>query len=115
MLFRSLGSWLAEITGFAKTSLQPISGAQGEYAGLMTIRAYHHANGEHQRDITIVPSSAHGTNPASGGMAGMKAVVTRWDDNGKIDLDELRENVGKYSERRSGVVVAYSATHGTTA
>src|SRR5690625_5772854 len=76
-LFDELGSWLAEITGFAKTSHQPNSGAQGEYAGLMTIRAYHHANGGHQRDITIVPSSAHGTNPASAVRTGSKVVVIR--------------------------------------
>lgn len=111
-LFDELGSWLAEITGFAKTSLQPNSGAQGEYAGLMTIRAYHHANGDHQRDITIVPSSAHGTNPASAVMAGMKVVVTRCDDNGNIDLDDLRENVEKYSDRLSALMVTYPSTHG---
>src|SRR5699024_4540863 len=87
-LFDELDTWLSEITGFAKMSLQPNSGAQGEYAGLMTIRAYHQANNDHQRDITIVPSSAHGTNPASAVMAGMRVVVTKCDDNGNIDLDD---------------------------
>src|SRR5690625_7874018 len=78
----------------------------------MTIRAYHHANGDHQRDITIVPSSAHGTNPASAVMAGMKVGATRCDDNGNIDLDDLREKVEKYSDRLSALIVTYPSTHG---
>lgn len=111
-LFKELDEWLSEITGFAKISLQPNSGAQGEYAGLMTIREYHYANGENQRDVTIVPSSAHGTNPASAVMAGMDVVVTKCDDHGNIDLDDLREKVKKYSDRLSSLMVTYPSTHG---
>jgi len=111
-LFDELDEWLSEITGFEKISLQPNSGAQGEYTGLMTIRAYHHANGEKQRDVTIVPSSAHGTNPASAVMAGMEVVVTKCDENGNIDLDDLREKVEKYSDRLSSLMVTYPSTHG---
>lgn len=111
-LFKELDEWLSKITGFAKISLQPNSGAQGEYAGLMTIRGYHHANGETQRNVTIVPSSAHGTNPASAVMAGMDVVVTKCDENGNIDLDDLREKVEKYSDRLSSLMVTYPSTHG---
>ncbi|MDX1640259.1 MAG: aminomethyl-transferring glycine dehydrogenase [Balneolaceae bacterium] len=111
-VFDELDNWLSEITGFAKISLQPNSGAQGEYAGLMTIRAYHHANGETQRDVTIVPSSAHGTNPASAVMAGMEVVVTKCDENGNIDLEDLQKNVEKYSDRLSSLMVTYPSTHG---
>lgn len=111
-LFDELDEWLSEITGFAKISLQPNSGAQGEYAGLMTIRGYHHANGETQRNVTIVPSSAHGTNPASAVMAGMDVVVTKCDENGNIDLDDLRDKVEKYSVRLSSLMVTYPSTHG---
>lgn len=111
-LFEELGAWLSEITGFDKVSLQPNSGAQGEYAGLMTIRAYHIANGDSNRTVTIVPSSAHGTNPASAVMAGMNVVVTKCDDNGNIDLDDLREKVEKHSENLSSLMVTYPSTHG---
>ncbi len=111
-LFDELGDWLAEITGFEAVSLQPNSGAQGEYTGLMTIRAYHHARGETNRNITIVPSSAHGTNPASAVMAGMQVVVTKCDDKGNIDLDDLREKVEKHSENLSALMVTYPSTHG---
>ena len=111
-LFDELGAWLSEITGFDKISLQPNSGAQGEYAGLMTIRAYHIANGDINRTVTIVPSSAHGTNPASAVMAGMDVVVTKCDENGNIDLDDLREKVEKHSENLSSLMVTYPSTHG---
>ncbi|MCC5913010.1 MAG: aminomethyl-transferring glycine dehydrogenase [Balneolaceae bacterium] len=111
-LFDELGEWLAEITGFEKVSLQPNSGAQGEYAGLMTIRAYHLANGDKQRTVTIVPSSAHGTNPASAVMAGMDVVVTKCDENGNIDLVDLREKVEKHSDRLAALMVTYPSTHG---
>ena len=111
-LFDELEAWLAEITGFDAISLQPNSGAQGEYAGLMTIRAYHQANGDDKRNVTIVPSSAHGTNPASAVMAGMEVVVTKCDDNGNIDLDDLREKAEKYSDRLSALMVTYPSTHG---
>lgn len=111
-LFDEIEDWLAEITGFDAISLQPNSGAQGEYAGLMTIRAYHRENGDDQRTVTIVPSSAHGTNPASAVMAGMDVVVTKCDDKGNIDLDDLREKVEANSERLSSLMVTYPSTHG---
>jgi glycine dehydrogenase len=111
-LFDELEAWLAEITGFDAISLQPNSGAQGEYTGLMTIRAYHQANGDTKRNVTIVPSSAHGTNPASAVMAGMEVVVTKCDENGNIDLDDLREKAEKYSDRLSALMVTYPSTHG---
>jgi len=107
-----LASWLCEITGFAAVSLQPNSGAQGEYAGLMTIRAYHESRGDHHRNVAIIPSSAHGTNPASAVMAGMEVVVTKCDDRGNIDLDDLREKAEKYSDRLSSLMVTYPSTHG---
>lgn len=111
-LFEELEKWLEEITGFDAISLQPNSGAQGEYAGLMTIRAYHHANGDTQRDVTIVPSSAHGTNPASAVMAGMNVVVTKCDENGNIDLDDLRHHAEKHREQLAALMVTYPSTHG---
>jgi glycine dehydrogenase len=111
-LFDELCSWLAEITGFHSVSLQPNSGAQGEYAGLMAIRAYHKANGDHNRNVTIVPSSAHGTNPASAVMAGMNVVITRCDDNGNIDLDDLREKIDQNKENLAALMVTYPSTHG---
>ena len=86
-----LESWLSEITGFAATSLQPNSGAQGEYAGLLTIRAYHAARKESHRDVILIPISAHGTNPASAVMAGMKVVVVKSDEDGHIDVKDLKE------------------------
>ena len=89
MLFRSLESWLCSITGFAAVSLQPNAGSQGEYAGLMAIRAYHLSRGEGHRDVCLVPISAHGTNPASPIMAGMRVVVVACDDAGNIDVDDL--------------------------
>jgi len=111
-LFDELCSWLAEITGFHSISLQPNSGAQGEYAGLMAIRAYHKANGDHNRNVTIVPSSAHGTNPASAVMAGMKVVITRCDDHGNIDLEDLREKIIQNKENLAALMVTYPSTHG---
>ena len=111
-LFEELDAWLSEITGFEKFSLQPNSGAQGEYTGLMTIRAYHHANKDFERNVTIVPSSAHGTNPASAVMAGMQVVVTKCDEHGDIDLDDLREKAEKYGDRLAALMVTYPSTHG---
>jgi glycine dehydrogenase len=111
-IFNDLDRWLSEITGFAKISLQPNSGAQGEYAGLMAIRGYHHANQDKGRNVTIVPSSAHGTNPASAVMAGMEVVVTKCDEHGNIDLDDLREKAEKYSDRLAALMVTYPSTHG---
>ncbi|MEX0906109.1 MAG: aminomethyl-transferring glycine dehydrogenase [Balneolaceae bacterium] len=111
-LFEELENWLAEITGFDAMSLQPNSGAQGEYTGLMAIRAFHQSNGEPQRNVTIVPSSAHGTNPASAVMAGMDVVVTKCDDHGNIDLDDLGDKVEAHSKRLSALMVTYPSTHG---
>jgi glycine dehydrogenase len=93
-------------------SFQPNSGAQGEYTGLLTIRAYHIANGDHHRNVTIVPSSAHGTNPASAVMAGMDVVITKCDDQGNIDLSDLREKIEKNKENLAALMVTYPSTHG---
>ncbi|NER10476.1 glycine dehydrogenase [Muriicola jejuensis] len=103
---------LSAITGFAATSLQPNSGAQGEYAGLMTIRAYHESRGETHRNVCIIPASAHGTNPASAVMAGMQVVVTKTDEKGNIDLTDLEEKVLKHSENLAALMVTYPSTHG---
>ena len=103
---------LAEITGFDATSLQPNSGAQGEYAGLMTIKAYHENNGDHHRNIALIPQSAHGTNPASAVMAGMKVVVVKSTEAGNIDVDDLREKAEQYSENLASLLVTYPSTHG---
>ena len=100
------------ITGFAGTTLQPNSGAQGEYAGLMVIRAYHHSRGDHHRNIALIPSSAHGTNPASAAMAGMKVVVTKTLENGNIDVEDLREKALLHSANLSCLMVTYPSTHG---
>ena len=111
-LFENLDAWLCEITGFAAMSLQPNSGAQGEYAGLMTIRAYHESRGDSHRTIALIPSSAHGTNPASAVMAGMKVVVTKCDERGNIDLDDLRQKAEQYSHELACLMVTYPSTHG---
>ncbi len=111
-MFDQLCQWLAEITGFAATSLQPNSGAQGEYAGLLVIRAYHQSRGESHRNIVLIPSSAHGTNPASAVMAGMKVVIVKCDDNGNIDVDDLREKAIAHKENLAAVMITYPSTHG---
>ena len=103
---------LSVITGFDATSLQPNSGAQGEYAGLMVIRAYHQANGEGHRNIALIPSSAHGTNPASAVMAGMKVVVVACDDHGNIDVEDLRAKAEQHSANLSSLMITYPSTHG---
>ncbi len=100
------------ITGFAGTTLQPNSGAQGEYAGLMVIRAYHQSRGDHHRNIALIPSSAHGTNPASAAMAGMQVIVTKTLDNGNIDVDDLREKAILHAANLSCLMVTYPSTHG---
>ncbi|MDA7804016.1 aminomethyl-transferring glycine dehydrogenase [Crocinitomix sp.] len=111
-ILSELASDLCEITGFEGMSMQPNSGAQGEYAGLMVIRAYHQANGDHQRNICLIPSSAHGTNPASAVMAGMEVVVTKCDDDGNIDVADLKEKAEKYKDNLSALMVTYPSTHG---
>ena len=103
---------LAEITGFAGVSLQPNSGAQGEYAGLMVIRAYHQSRNDHHRNICLIPSSAHGTNPASAVMAGMKVVVTKCDENGNVDLEDLEAKSKQYADNLSAFMITYPSTHG---
>ena len=111
-IFKHLTDWLSEITGFADTSLQPNSGAQGEYTGLMVIRAYHESRGEGHRNVAIIPSSAHGTNPASAVMAGMKVVITACDDKGNIDMEDLVAKVEANSENLAALMVTYPSTHG---
>ncbi len=111
-MLKELENQLNVITGFAATSLQPNSGAQGEYAGLMTIKAYHESRGEGHRNICIIPASAHGTNPASAVMAGMKVVVTKTDENGNIDVVDLQEKAQEHSANLAALMVTYPSTHG---
>ncbi|MEM9596338.1 MAG: aminomethyl-transferring glycine dehydrogenase [Acidobacteriota bacterium] len=111
-LLESLESWLCGITGFDAVSLQPNSGAQGEYSGLMTIRAFHLAQGEAHRNVCLVPVSAHGTNPASAVMAGMRPVVVKCDDHGNVDLDDLRAKADKHADNLGALMVTYPSTHG---
>ncbi|MDA9555633.1 aminomethyl-transferring glycine dehydrogenase [Pelobium sp.] len=111
-IMSELNTWLSEITGFAAMSLQPNAGAQGEYAGLMVIRAYHHDRGDTHRNIALIPSSAHGTNPASAAMAGMKIVVTKCDEKGNIDVADLKAKAEEHSANLSCLMVTYPSTHG---
>ena len=111
-LFADLNTWLCEITGFAAMSLQPNSGAQGEYAGLMVIRAYHESRSDHHRNIALIPQSAHGTNPASAVMAGMKVVIVKCDERGNIDVADLTAKAEQYSSDLSCLMVTYPSTHG---
>lgn len=111
-MMNELRSDLAEITGLADVSLQPNSGAAGEYAGLMVIRSWHRHRDEAHRNVALIPSSAHGTNPASAVMAGMKVVVVKCDDRGNIDVKDLREKAEKYSDSLSCIMVTYPSTHG---
>lgn len=111
-LFDELNNWLCEITGFAAMSLQPNAGAQGEYAGLMVIRAYHIDRGDAHRNIALIPASAHGTNPASAAMAGMKIAVVKCDDNGNIDVADLKAKAEQYKNELSALMVTYPSTHG---
>ena len=111
-VLKKLEDQLTEITGFAATSLQPNSGAQGEFAGLMVIRAYHESRGDSTRNICLIPSSAHGTNPASAVMAGMKVVVTKANEKGNIDVEDLREKAEKHKDNLAALMVTYPSTHG---
>ena len=111
-IITELQNWLSNITGFAATSLQPNSGAQGEYAGLLTISAYHTDRNEKHRNIILIPISAHGTNPASAVMAGFKVVVTKCDEAGNIDMTDMRANAEKYKDNLAGLMVTYPSTHG---
>jgi glycine dehydrogenase len=111
-IITELEYWLSQITGFAATSLQPNSGAQGEYAGLLTIRAYHESKGENNRNIILIPISAHGTNPASAVMAGMHVIVVKSDEEGHIDMDDLQTKTIQYQDTLAGLMVTYPSTHG---
>jgi len=111
-LFRRLEAWLAEITGFSAISLQPNSGAQGEYAGMLVIRAYHLARGNENRNICLIPSSAHGTNPASAVMAGMDVVVVKCDDHGNIDVSDFRAKAEMHRDNLAATMITYPSTHG---
>ena len=111
-LIRSLEQWLAELTGYDAVSLQPNAGSQGELAGLLAVRAYHRANGESQRDVCLIPSSAHGTNAASAVMAGMRVVVVACRDNGDVDVDDLRAKIEGHRDRLAVLMVTYPSTHG---
>lgn len=111
-VFDELDKWLSEITGFAAMSFQPNAGAQGEYAGLMVIRAYHQDRGDHHRNIALIPASAHGTNPASAAMAGMKIVVVKSLENGNIDVEDLRAKAQEHAANLSCLMVTYPSTHG---
>ncbi len=112
IMLKKLEHQLNVVTGFAGTTLQPNSGAQGEYAGLMTIRAYHQSRGDHHRNICLIPSSAHGTNPASAAMAGMQIIVTKTMENGNIDVEDLRARAIEYKDNLSCLMVTYPSTHG---
>lgn len=107
-----LESWLASITGYDAVSVQPNSGAQGEFAGLLAIRAYHEAHGGGHRNVCLIPSSAHGTNPASATMAGMKVVVVKSDEDGSIDVGDLRNTAAEHAENLAAIMVTYPSTHG---
>ena len=111
-MIERLSKDLCEITGYDAISLQPNSGAQGEYAGLLAIRAYHRANGQSQRDICLIPSSAHGTNPASANMVGMEVVVVKSDAHGNVDLDDLQAKIAQAGDRLAALMVTYPSTHG---
>jgi len=111
-LFEQLEAWLSEITGFAGISLQPNAGSQGEYAGLLVIRAYHESRGEPHRNVCLIPTSAHGTNPASAVMAGMKVVAVACDTNGNIDVADLRAKAGAHKADLSCLMITYPSTHG---
>ncbi len=112
LIIKELEQYLSAITGFAATSLQPNSGAQGEYAGLMVIREYHLSRGDEHRNVVLIPQSAHGTNPASAVMAGMKVVVTKTDEQGNIDIADLRAKAEQHKENLSCLMVTYPSTHG---
>lgn len=111
-MMKTLNKWLSEVTGFAAVSFQPNSGAQGEYAGLMVIRAYHENRGEGHRNIALIPSSAHGTNPASAVMAGMKVVIVKCDDNGNIDVNDLEAKAVEHQDSLASLMITYPSTHG---
>ncbi len=111
-LFKDLEHDLCEVTGYDAVSLQPNAGSQGEFAGLLAIHAYHESRGDHDRNICLIPSSAHGTNPASAVMAGMKVVIVKCDESGNIDIDDLNVKVQKHTDKLAAIMVTYPSTHG---
>jgi glycine dehydrogenase len=111
-LIHRLEDWLKAATGFAAVSLQPNAGSQGEYAGLLAIRAWHEARGEADRDVCLIPSSAHGTNPASAAMAGLRVVVVGCDKDGNVDLADLRAKAAKHADKLAALMITYPSTHG---
>ena len=111
-LFRELETWLSEITGYPAVSLQPNAGSQGEYAGLLVIRAYHESRGQGHRNTCLIPSSAHGTNPASATIAGLQVVPVACDERGNVDLADLRAKAGQHHETLAALMVTYPSTHG---
>ncbi|HVK26965.1 MAG TPA: aminomethyl-transferring glycine dehydrogenase [Nocardioides sp.] len=111
-MIEQLEGWLAVVTGYDRVSIQPNAGAQGEFAGMLAIRNYHRANGQEQRDVCLIPSSAHGTNPASAVMVGMKVVVVKATEDGTVDLDDLRVKCEQYSDTLAAIMVTYPSTHG---
>jgi glycine dehydrogenase len=111
-IIKELGNYLKEITGLPYVSFQPNSGAAGEYAGLMVIRAYHDSRNEPLRNICLIPASAHGTNPASAVMAGMKVIVVKCDENGNIDVSDLRAKAAEHRQNLAAFMVTYPSTHG---
>ena len=111
-MLKDLEQKLCTLTGFAAVSLQPNAGSQGEYAGLLVIQAYHASRGDHDRTICLIPSSAHGTNPASAVMAGMQVVIVKCDDNGNIDVDDLRAKAAQHKDKLAALMVTYPSTHG---
>lgn len=111
-LDEQLRAWLCQATGYAGISLQPNAGSQGEYAGLLAIRAWHASRGQGHRDVCLIPSSAHGTNPASAHMAGMQVVVTACDDNGNVDMDDLRAKCEQHGDKLACIMITYPSTHG---
>ena len=111
-MFGELEAWLAEMTGYDAVSLQPNSGAQGEFSGLLAIRAYHESRGESHRNVCLIPASAHGTNPASATMAGMRVVVVATDEAGNIDVEDLQAKAGKHSANLGALMITYPSTHG---
>ena len=111
-LIGTLECWLAEVTGYARVSIQPNAGSQGEFAGLLAIRAYHDSRGDERRRICLIPSSAHGTNAASAVMAGMKVVVVKATADGSVDLDDLRAKIASHADELAAIMVTYPSTHG---
>ncbi|RLE19983.1 MAG: glycine dehydrogenase (aminomethyl-transferring), partial [Actinobacteria bacterium] len=111
-LIADMERWLADLTGYEAVSVQPNSGAQGEFTGLLAIRAYHESRGEGHRDVCLIPASAHGTNPASASMAGMRVVVVKTSDDGSIDVDDLRAKAAEHADALAAIMVTYPSTHG---